>query len=86
MYGKTQNVAEMPLENLSTSKLNVPFNEVKQLIPSESMNDVETYGQYIAQKLKQINNIDIQSEVKREIDDLLNSRIIQTNTKDTVEN
>lgn len=85
MYGKTQNIAETPLKNLSISTLNVPFNEIKQRIPPESINNVETYGQYIAQKLEQINNISIQAEVKREIDDLLNSKIIQS-TKDTVEN
>lgn len=85
MYGKTHNIAETPLKNLSISTLNVPFNEIKQNIPPEPINNVETYGQYIAQKLEQINNISIQGEVKREIDDLLSSKIIQS-TKDTVEN
>lgn len=86
MYGKTQNISETPLKNLSISTLNVPIKEVKQYIPPESINNVETYGQYIDQKLEQINNISIQSEVKREIDDLLNSKIIQTTAKDTAGN
>lgn len=86
LHGKTQNIAETPLKNISICTSNGTFNMEKQHTLPESMNNVETYGQYIAQKLEQINNISIQCEVRHEIDNLLNSKINQTTTEDTVEN